>query len=84
MSTASKVVLGLSVVLTVGTVAGVHFKQNWERQRLREGVLRDLERVERKRENQRALEEQIRLTKDFVASREQQDAAETPSGAQGS
>ncbi|KAG7232776.1 hypothetical protein INR49_008132 [Caranx melampygus] len=32
MSTASKVVLGLSVVLTVGTVAGVHLKQAWDRQ----------------------------------------------------
>ncbi|KAG5277951.1 hypothetical protein AALO_G00093200 [Alosa alosa] len=53
MSTASKVVLGLSVVLTISTVAGVHIKQNWDRQRLHEGVLRDLERVERKRENLR-------------------------------
>ncbi|GAA6089506.1 protein PET117 homolog, mitochondrial [Tachysurus ichikawai] len=77
MSTASKIVLGLSVVLTVGTVAGVHLKQNWDRQRLREGVLRDLERVERKRENQRALEEQIRLTRDLVTHREQQEAGST-------
>ncbi|XP_053472601.1 protein PET117 homolog, mitochondrial [Ictalurus furcatus] len=77
MSTASKVVLGLSVVLTVGTVAGVHIKQNWDRQRLREGVLRDLERVERKLENQRALEEQIRLTTELVAHRERQEAGET-------
>ncbi|KAB5526122.1 hypothetical protein PHYPO_G00148130 [Pangasianodon hypophthalmus] len=84
MSTASKVVLGLSVVLTVGTVAGVHIKQNWDRQRLREGVLRDLERVERKRENQQALEEQIRLTRELVAHRERQEAAETPSSAQSS
>ncbi|KAG7315505.1 hypothetical protein KOW79_021593 [Hemibagrus wyckioides] len=82
MSTASKVVLGLSVVLTVGTVAGVHLKQNWDRQRLREGVLRDLERVERKRENQRALEEQIRLTRELVTYREQQEAAETDSSTQ--
>ncbi|KAK2819602.1 hypothetical protein Q7C36_021248 [Tachysurus vachellii] len=77
MSTASKIVLGLSVVLTVGTVAGVHLKQNWDRQRLREGVLRDLERVERKRENQRALEEQIRLTRELVTHREQQEAEST-------
>lgn len=32
MSTASKVVLGVSVVLTVSTVTGVHFKQTWDRQ----------------------------------------------------
>lgn len=32
MSTASKVVLGVSVVLTVSTVIAVHLKQNWDRQ----------------------------------------------------
>jgi len=32
MSTVSKLVLGLSIVLTIGTVAGVHLKQNWDRQ----------------------------------------------------
>lgn len=32
MSTASKVVLGVSVVLTVSTVTAVHLKQNWDRQ----------------------------------------------------
>ncbi|XP_072527279.1 protein PET117 homolog, mitochondrial [Salminus brasiliensis] len=74
MSTASKVVLGVSVVLTVSTVVGVHVKQNWDRQRLREGVLRDVERLERKRENLRALEEQIQLTKELVIERARQEA----------
>ncbi|XP_037390436.1 protein PET117 homolog, mitochondrial [Pygocentrus nattereri] len=74
MSTASKVVLGVSVVLTVSTVVGVHVKQNWDRQRLREGVLRDLERLERKRENLRALEEQIQLTRELVAEQAYQQA----------
>lgn len=32
MSTVSKVVLGVSVVLTLTTVAGVHLKQAWDRQ----------------------------------------------------
>lgn len=32
MSTASKVVLGVSVVLTLSTVAAVHLKQTWDRQ----------------------------------------------------
>lgn len=40
-------------------------------------MLRDLERVERKLENQRALEEQIRLTTELVAHRERQEAGET-------
>ncbi|XP_073700311.1 protein PET117 homolog, mitochondrial [Garra rufa] len=74
MSTASKVVLGLSVVLTISTVAGVHIKQNWDRQSLRKGVLRDLERVERKRENLRVLEEQIQLTRQLVNERDRREA----------
>lgn len=32
MSRTSKVVLGLSVLLTAATVAGVHVKQQWDRQ----------------------------------------------------
>jgi len=40
-------------------------------------VLRDLERVERKRENLRVLEEQILLTRELVAERDRQEA-DTP------
>lgn len=32
MSAVSKVVLGVSVVLTVSTVAAVHLKQAWDRE----------------------------------------------------
>ncbi|OCT79792.1 hypothetical protein XELAEV_18026603mg [Xenopus laevis] len=70
MSTISKVVLGISVVLSVGTVVGVHVKQRLDRERLREGVLQDLERQSRKQENLRLLEEQIHLTKRLEAERE--------------
>ncbi|XP_068455632.1 protein PET117 homolog, mitochondrial [Clinocottus analis] len=62
MSTGSKVVLGVSVVLTLSTVAAVHLKQSWDRQRLHDGVLRDLERLQRKKDNLRLLEEQRALT----------------------
>lgn len=71
MSTASKVVLGVSVVLTLSTVAGVHLKQAWDRERLHEGVLRDLERQERKKENLRLLEEQRELTRILQENRDQ-------------
>lgn len=71
MSTASKVVLGVSVVLTLSTVTGVHLKQAWDRERLREGVLRDLERLERKKENLRLLEEQRELTRILRENRDQ-------------
>ncbi|XP_053275631.1 protein PET117 homolog, mitochondrial [Pleuronectes platessa] len=58
MSAASRLALGVSVVLTLSTVAAVHLNQAWDRQRLHEGVVRDLERWERKKENLRRLEEQ--------------------------
>ncbi len=43
-------------------------------QRLRDGVLRDLERVERKRENLRVLEEQIQLTRELLNERDRKEA----------
>ncbi|KAL1006201.1 hypothetical protein UPYG_G00069170 [Umbra pygmaea] len=38
MSRTSKVVLGVSLVITLSTVAGVHLKQNWDSERLHEGL----------------------------------------------
>ncbi|KAL6089023.1 hypothetical protein STEG23_031161 [Scotinomys teguina] len=70
MSRSSKVVLGLSVLLTAATVAGVHLKQRQDRQRLRDGVIRDIERQNQKKENIRLLGEQIILTKQLEAERE--------------
>ncbi|XP_026215173.1 protein PET117 homolog, mitochondrial [Anabas testudineus] len=74
MSTVSKVVLGVSVVLSLSTVAGVHIKQAWDRQRLREGVVRDLERLERKKENLRLLEDQRILTRHLEEERQRREA----------
>ncbi|XP_045082453.1 protein PET117 homolog, mitochondrial isoform X2 [Coregonus clupeaformis] len=73
MSTISKVVLGVSVILTVSTVAGVHLKQNWDQEKLHEGVLRDIERLERKSENLRVLEQQRSLTKELKAERDRRE-----------
>ncbi|MEE6517957.1 hypothetical protein FKM82_028592 [Ascaphus truei] len=70
MSTLSKVVLSISVLLSVATVAGVHIKQKLDRERLRDGVFRDLERQSRKQENLRLLKEQIDLTKQLEVERE--------------
>ncbi|XP_061415421.1 protein PET117 homolog, mitochondrial [Lethenteron reissneri] len=72
MSTISKVTLGLAVVFTVSTVAGVHLKQQYDRQRLREGVYRDIERQERKAENLRRLQEQAELSRILEAERQLQ------------
>ncbi|XP_017259502.1 protein PET117 homolog, mitochondrial [Kryptolebias marmoratus] len=73
MSTTSRVVLAVSVVLTLSTVAGVHLKQSTERERLREGVVRDLERLERKKENLRLLEEQRVLTRHLEEERRRRE-----------
>ncbi|XP_038144160.1 protein PET117 homolog, mitochondrial [Cyprinodon tularosa] len=78
MSTASKVVLTVSVVLTLSTVAWVHLKQAWDRERLREGVVRDLERLQRKRENLRLLEEQQVLTRQLEEERQRREAELQP------
>ncbi|KAM6942520.1 protein PET117 homolog, mitochondrial [Lycodopsis pacificus] len=69
MSTVSKVVLGVSVVLTLSTVSAVHLNQSWDRQRLHEGVVRDLERLQKKKENLRLLEEQKILTSQLEEER---------------
>ncbi|XP_030010704.1 protein PET117 homolog, mitochondrial-like [Sphaeramia orbicularis] len=74
MSTTSKVVLGVSVVLTLSTVGAVHLKQSWDRERLHEGVVRDLERVQRKKENLRLLEEQRTLTRQLEAERRSKES----------
>ncbi|KAM4604320.1 protein PET117 homolog, mitochondrial [Polymixia lowei] len=74
MSTASRVVLGVSVVLTGSTVCGVHLKQTWDRERLHQGVIRDLERLERKKENLRLLEQQRSVTRELQAERDQREA----------
>ncbi|XP_076026802.1 protein PET117 homolog, mitochondrial [Genypterus blacodes] len=79
MSAASKAVLGVSVFLTLSIVAAVHLKQAQDRQRLREGVVRDLERVQRKKENLRLLEEQRNLTKQLETERQFREAG--PDGA---
>ncbi|XP_044045709.1 protein PET117 homolog, mitochondrial [Siniperca chuatsi] len=78
MSTASKVVLGVSVVLTLTTVTAVHLKQTWDRQRLHEGVVRDLERLERKKENLRLLEEQKALTRQLEEERQRRETELRP------
>ncbi|XP_077166084.1 protein PET117 homolog, mitochondrial [Paroedura picta] len=70
MSAASKVVFGTTLLLSVATVAGVHIQQNLLREKLHEGVLRDIERQNRKEENLRLLKEQITLTRELEIERD--------------
>lgn len=62
-SLGSKIALAAAFTFAVSITALVHQMQNADRQRLRQGVERDLERQERKRRNMEELKEQIKLQK---------------------
>ncbi|XP_028040722.1 protein PET117 homolog, mitochondrial [Bombyx mandarina] len=63
-SSSSKLVLGLSCSITIGIVSYVHLKQQADREKMHEGVVRDMERQQkRKIENLYLLEKQNELTK---------------------
>ncbi|XP_028163706.1 protein PET117 homolog, mitochondrial [Ostrinia furnacalis] len=62
-SQTSKLVLGLSCAVTVGIVSYVHIKQQADREKMHEGVVRDIERQQRRKiENLYILEKQKELT----------------------
>ncbi|XP_008551849.2 protein PET117 homolog, mitochondrial [Microplitis demolitor] len=64
MSFTSRAVLYGSCLVTVGIVGFVHYKQHDDRQQLHLGVIRDIERQERRKaENLYLLEQQRELTK---------------------
>lgn len=63
-STSSKLVLGLSCAISLGIVTYVHIKQQSDREKMHEGVLKDVERQQRRKiENIYMLEKQNELTK---------------------
>ncbi|CAD0198242.1 unnamed protein product [Chrysodeixis includens] len=60
----SKLVLALSCSVTLGIVAYVHIKQQTDRDKMHEGVVKDVERQQRRKiENLYILEKQNELTK---------------------
>lgn len=60
----SKLALMLSCSVTVGIVAYVHIKQQADREKMHEGVVKDIERQQRRKiENLYILEKQNELTK---------------------
>ncbi|CAB3242953.1 unnamed protein product [Arctia plantaginis] len=60
----SKLVLALSCSITFGIVGYVHIKQQYDREKMHEGVIRDVERQQRRKiENVYILEKQNELTK---------------------
>jgi protein PET117 len=62
-SLGSKITLAGAFGFAVTITALVHKMQNSDRQRLRQGVERDLERQERKKRNMEELKDQISLQK---------------------
>lgn len=51
MSRAAKLTFGITSALTVATITYVHFDQRWAQEALRQGPLRDAERVKAHRED---------------------------------
>ena len=74
ISRGSKVALGGAFCFAAVVIAMVHQMQNADRKRLREGVIRDLERQERKRRNIEELHEQIELTKKLQEQRDKSNS----------
>ncbi|XP_050504358.1 protein PET117 homolog, mitochondrial [Diabrotica virgifera virgifera] len=71
MSLQSKVVLGAACVFSASIIGYVHYKQNLDREQMHSGVLRDMERRQRrKQENLYVLQKQIDLGKEL---KKQQD-----------
>ncbi|KAG7199424.1 hypothetical protein KM043_014052 [Ampulex compressa] len=62
MSTAAKVTFAACCATTIGIIGYVHIKQQYDREQLHLGVIRDLERQEfRKAERLHILQQQIEL-----------------------
>ncbi|KAH8241881.1 hypothetical protein KR026_012333, partial [Drosophila bipectinata] len=68
MSAASRITLGLAVTVSTAIIGYVHYKQSADRLKLHDGVLRDVERQQRrKHENTYTLQQQIDMTKQLRA-----------------
>ncbi|XP_011690930.1 PREDICTED: protein PET117 homolog, mitochondrial [Wasmannia auropunctata] len=66
MSSASKVTFGLCCMSSVGIIGYVHYKQAYDRKQLHLGVIRDVERRERRKaENVYVLQQQVELAKEL-------------------
>ncbi|KAJ8918635.1 hypothetical protein NQ315_013141 [Exocentrus adspersus] len=66
MSFLSKVVLATACTFSIGIVGYVHYKQHLDRQLLHVGVLKDIERRQRRKtENLYLLQKQIDFTKEL-------------------
>lgn len=70
MSSASKITLALAAVISGGIVFFVHYMQQTEREQLHLGVLKDIERQSRRKENINILQQQQDLTRMYQESQQ--------------
>ncbi|XP_076172528.1 cytochrome c oxidase assembly factor-like isoform X2 [Ptiloglossa arizonensis] len=72
MSYTAKITFGLCCATSFGIVAYVHYKQEYDRQQLHLGVLRDIEQQERRKiQNVFYLQQQRELTKTLQKAEKQ-------------
>jgi len=77
-STASKVTLLVTTVGSLGIIWAVHSRQVEDRAQLHQGIIRDIERQEKKKiENQHKLVQQQELTKLYRKAEEREKNAES-------
>ncbi|KAJ9583193.1 hypothetical protein L9F63_022464 [Diploptera punctata] len=69
MSYASKITFLSATVVSMGIIGYVHYKQQLDREKLHDGVIKDVERQQRRKmENLYLLQQQIELTKQLKKS----------------
>ncbi|XP_019643528.1 PREDICTED: protein PET117 homolog, mitochondrial-like [Branchiostoma belcheri] len=76
MSLPAKLFFGGCVVTSLGIIGYIHYSQVRDRERMRQGPVRDMEREARRRHNIRLQVEQIELTKKYEEERDRQTAGE--------
>ncbi|PNF26523.1 hypothetical protein B7P43_G13966 [Cryptotermes secundus] len=73
MSLVSRIALGAAITMSVGIISYVHYKQHLDRDRLHDGVIRDVERQQRRKtENIYLLQQQLELTRQLRKSEDEQ------------
>jgi len=76
MSTTAKITFALTTLATVGIIYTVHNSQIEDRARLHQGIVRDIERQQKRTENFTKLAQQQELTKNFRRIEKQAEKTE--------
>jgi len=79
MSLASKITFCVTTAATVGIIYQVHYGQVEDREKLAQGITRDIERIAKKTENFNRLQQQQELTKAFKRIEDRSESDNTSS-----